>query len=88
MTDIVITGSPATSDSTEPTDLEMLVAIKLHIKGQLDDGGVQDYSLAGKRLSKYTLTELLPLLKYYESRVARVSTGTNGITYAGGNRRS
>ena len=46
-----------------PTYKEIIDAIDSHIKSNLDDGGAQDYMIAGKRITKYRLEELLEDLR-------------------------
>jgi len=82
MTDITITGSPAVAATATPTDAEILAALKAHLISQLEAGGVADYMIAGKRVTRYTLTELFPLIKYYENRVARTAIASGGFTLA------
>jgi hypothetical protein len=66
-----------------PTNQEILNAVKTAIKAILDGGAVQSYTVNGRNLQKYNLSELMDLQREYEQRVAAESGGaTNYVSFA------
>lgn len=80
-------GTPVTTPATVPTAQEMVDAIDAMIFGALEAGGVQDFAIAGQRISTFDGDDLLSWRKYYQSRVSVAASPGGGLSYAGGNRR-
>lgn len=59
------------------TASEILSVIQDAIYAIINGGAVQDYEIGGKKLSKYSLTELRELERYYEGKVSTRRTGGN-----------
>lgn len=55
---------------TVPTNQEMLDAVNTAIQAILSGGAVQSYSINGRNLQKYSLTELYNLRKDLEKAIA------------------
>lgn len=62
--------------STVPTDQEILDQVKIAIKAILDGGAVQDYSIRGRSLSRYSLQELMDLEQLYTRKIAAANMGS------------
>lgn len=77
------TGTPTSSSSSSstPTAQQIVDAIDLHLHGNIEAGGVQDYMIGGKRITKHTLPHLLEARKHYAALAAANSRG-NSVTYA------
>jgi len=56
--------------STEPTDAELLTAVKLAIKGVLEGPGA-NYTIRGRTVGSLSLTELMAVRNDLEQRIAR-----------------
>ncbi|HUX15886.1 MAG TPA: hypothetical protein VMW52_05400 [Phycisphaerae bacterium] len=64
----------------DPTDAEMVSAIKAALKGTID-GNVASYAVAGRSLTRMTPRQLMEALTWFEARVARAA-GTAGPAVA------
>jgi len=70
---------------TNPTITELRDAVRAAIYNTLELGGVQDYEIAGKKISRYSLKELRALDREYTAQIALETRGTGG-SYAQFNR--
>jgi hypothetical protein len=62
------------------TATEIVTAIDAYIAGQLDAGGVQDYEIGGRKISRYPLSDILKLRTYYAKKAAADTRGAD-VTY-------
>lgn len=59
------------------TAAEILSVIQDAIHAIVSGGAIKEYELAGKQISKYSLSELQELERYYAGKVATQRTGGN-----------
>ncbi len=62
------------------TAAEIVVSIDSYMAGQLEAGGVQDYMIGGRRITRYPLADVLKLRTYYAKLAAAESRGAD-VTY-------
>ena len=64
-----------------PTAAEMITAIDSFLYGNIGSGAVREYQIAGKKISKYSITELLALRQFdgVTVRVCKPHIPYNGI---------
>jgi len=55
--------------ATDPTNAELLVAVRAAIYAMMSGGAVQSYSIGGRNLQRCSLAELRELEKHYQAQV-------------------
>jgi hypothetical protein len=62
------------------TAAEIVAAIDLYVSGQLEAGGVQDYMIGSRRITRYPIADILKLRSYYAKQAAASTRGAD-VTY-------
>ena len=62
------------------TAVEIVASIDAYMAGQLEAGGVKDYEIGGRKISRYPIAEILKLRTYYASLAAGQTRGSD-VTY-------
>lgn len=63
------------------TDVELLTLVNTAIETVLSGGAVQSYSVNGRSLSKYSLTDLMSLKEILEKKVSASKSATTQVRF-------
>ena len=67
---------------TDPTDAQILAALRLAVYNNMTGGGPLSYSFNGQKTEFRDLDAMQRAIKYYKSEVANEAAG-GGVTFAG-----